>query len=375
MQTRDKRGARKGEHPATQTDFGKKLLAWWEINPRKMPWRQTRDPYRVWVSEVLLQQTRVDQARPFYRKFIRRFPTVEALAAAPLDDVLKAWEGAGYYARARNLHKAANIVVQKHGGRLPQTYRELHQLPGFGPYTTAAVLSLAFGQDFAVLDGNVERVLCRVLAFKGEVSRPESRRKLQETAQTWLVRGRAGAFNSALMDLGSTVCTPRNPKCTQCPFKNDCKARMLGRQEAFPVAKKKGKVPHYEVAVGLVEREGKFLVLQRPYRALLGGFWEFPGGKREPGETLEQACRRELKEETGLLVDVGRRVAKVEHAYSHFTITLHAFECGKGGGTARVLDNHIGLKWCSLRELEMIAMPKANRKVISALKGRKTAPK
>ena len=354
--------------------FAKKLLDWSEKHPRPMPWRSTRDPYKIWVSEVLLQQTRVEQALPYYERFLKRFPDLQTLAAAQVDDVLKAWEGAGYYARARNLHQAAKLILERHGGRIPQQKEALAALPGFGPYTTAAVLSIAFGKPFAVLDGNVERVLSRVFAYKGQAGVAQTRRWLQHKAQTLLLEGKAREYNLALMDAGATVCTPKKPKCPQCPFKSFCQAHQEGDEEAYPLKGKERKIPHYEVSVGLVWRKNRILVLQRPLEKFLGGLWELPGGRREEGETRQEACEREMREETGLQVKAGPLVARVKHAYSHFKITLYAFECLEKAKNkkkiVRPLDGHLQAKWVPFDGLKEYAFPGANRKVLAALAGR-----
>ncbi len=400
MQNQRNRGVNRLKRIKTDRVFGKELLEWSAKHPRDMAWRKTRDPYKIWVSEVLLQQTRVEQALPYYKKFLRKFPSVEALAASNVNEVLKAWEGAGYYARARNLHRAANIIVEKYGGKIPANKAALAALPGFGPYTTAAVLSLAFGKDYAVLDGNVERVLCRVFAVKQEAGKAETKKWLQNKAQELLldgkerwkrrrrhgtvsqeIRGYSRSFNLALMDVGATVCTPKKPDCQKCPFKSLCLAHQEGGEEAYPVRKKGRKIPHYEVAVGVIRRQGRVLILQRPFEKFLGGLWELPGGKREKEETLREACKREIREETGLKVRAGPLIARVKHAYSHFKITMYAFDCteirsrnanahGERKGrqpVARALDDHVQAKWVPLARVRKYAFPAANRKVFERL--------
>ena len=209
-----------------------RLLRWATKNLRDLPWRvEPRDPYRVWVSEIMLQQTQVVTVIPYFRRFTERFPTVQALAAAPLDDVLKLWEGLGYYARARNLHRAARKVVAEFEGRLPDTVEELSQLPGIGRYTLGAIASIAFGRDAPVVDGNVKRVLCRVYAIRGDARRPAVQKKLWALAEANLPKGKAGRWNEAMMELGATVCTPRSPRCDECPLAGVCRARALGIQE------------------------------------------------------------------------------------------------------------------------------------------------
>ena len=360
--------------PTQQRAFGHDLLAWYRAAKRAMPWRETTDPYRIWISEVMLQQTRVDQARPYYERFTDAFPTVEALAAARLDEVLLRWEGLGYYSRARNLHRAAQQIAEDYGGRLPETYDAIRTLPGVGPYTAAAVLSIAFGKPHAVLDGNVARVLTRVFAIADDVKRTSTRRRLQTLADHLLFAEAPGDFNQAVMELGATVCTPSAPSCPRCPLHDACMAYAEGRPEAYPVSAKKPPVPHYDVAVGLVfNKRGELLIQRRKEDGLLGGLWEFPGGKREMGESLEAACRRELREEVGIEVDVEAPFGRIDHAYSHFKITLHAFRCRLQSGTPTAQEGQ-PLCWIAPDALDQYAFPRANRRLIEQLTRSRQTP-
>ena len=360
--------------------FRTTLPAWFDRARRPMPWREhgadgRRDPYRVWVSEVMLQQTRVETATPYFLRFTERFPTVEALADANLDDVLKLWEGLGYYSRARNLHRAAQRVTEQHGGTVPSDPQAFQALPGVGPYTAAAVLSLSFGVPLAVLDGNVIRVLTRAFALEDDTRSGATRRRLQALADALLDTSRPGRWNESVMELGATICTPKSPACGHCPLRSVCQARALGTPEAFPVKSKRAPVPHYTIAVGVVEDEGgRVLIQRRPESAMLGGLWEFPGGKQEPGESLEDACARELREELSIEVAVLTPVARVEHAYSHFRITMHAFLCRVLEGVPAT-ETGEPLAWVSLDDLEDYAFPRANRHVIDALRDRAQAPR
>jgi A/G-specific adenine glycosylase len=356
--------------PAFQTQ----LLAWFDEARRPMPWRETNDPYRIWISEVMLQQTRVDQAWPYYERFTDAFPTVEALAAANLDDVLRLWEGLGYYSRARNLHRAAQRVVDEYDGRVPDTEDEIRTLPGVGPYTAAAVLSIAYGRPLAVLDGNVIRVLTRVFAIADDVTSSRTRRHLQALADALLPPEHPARFNEAIMELGATVCTPTNPACPICPLEGVCAAYAEGEPERYPVSKKKKPVPHHDIAVGVVTDDtGRILVTKRPEDAMLGGLWEFPGGKVEPGESVEDACRRELHEELGVEVEVDEPLARIDHAYSHFKITLHAFACRILDGTP---EHHEAqpMHWVAVEDLGAYAFPRANRRLIETLVERACNP-
>jgi A/G-specific adenine glycosylase len=343
------------------------LLEWFARTARDLPWRRERTPYRVWVAEVMLQQTRAETVVPYYERFLARFPTVEALAEAPLEQVLKVWEGLGYYARARNLHAAAQVVVGTHQARLPDTFDGLLALPGVGRYTAGAVASIAFGEDVPAVDGNVRRVLSRVFDVREDVTRSAVQRRLEKLAAELLPPGQAGVFNEALMELGATVCTPRAPGCANCPLRDLCRAFASGDPEALPVRRSRRPVPHYDVAAAVTTRaDGRVLVAQRNAEDMLGGLWEFPGGKREDGETLPECLAREMREELDIEVEVGRPLIVVEHAYTHFRITLHAFECRVASGEPRCLDC-AAFRWVIADDLEELPMSVADRKVAQAL--------
>ena len=343
-----------------------RLLAWYEGARRDLPWRRTRDAYRIWLAEVMLQQTRVETVVPYYERFLARFPTPSALAAAPVDDVLALWAGLGYYRRARHFHAAARRVVAEHGGLVPRDLDAMLALPGVGRYTAGAVLSIAYGLATPILDGNVERVLCRVWGIASNPRAATTRKRLWRLAQTLIPEGRAGDFNQAMMELGAVVCTPRAADCGVCPLADLCEARRLGRQLDLPRLPRRKPVPHYDVALGLVWRRGKLLIARRPADAMLGGLWEFPGGKLELGETLEEAVRRELAEEMGLDVVVRGHLASVKHAYSHFKVTLHAYHCTCPRGRVRPTEAE-AFRWARPEELRDYAFPAGSLKIICAL--------
>jgi len=343
------------------------LLKWYDRRRRDLPWRRTRGPYRVWVSEIMLQQTQTETVKPYFRRFLRRFPSVRALAEAPADAVMKAWEGLGYYARARNLHRAAKIISSGFGGRLPESPEDLVKLPGIGRSTAGAISSIAFGRDAPVLDGNVARVLCRVFRIRRNPRESRTREKLWATTRELLPPNRAGDFNQALMDLGATVCVPRNPRCTLCPLATWCLARAHGEQDKLPVKRKRKPSPHYDVAVGVIRRGKRLLIDRRKPEGLLGGLWEFPGGKRKENESLERCLAREIREELGIRVKVIRPLISVPHAYTHFRITLHVYECRSVSGVPRAI-GCAEWRWVRPEELDRYAFPSANRKVIAALR-------
>ena len=353
--------------PYARRTFDVRLLAWYAKNKRDLPWRRdARDPYRVWISETLLQQTQVATVIPYYERFLARFPNVRALASARLDDVLKVWEGAGYYARARNLHRAAKEIIVRFDGKIPSTAEELLTLPGIGRYTAGAIASIAFQRDAPVLDGNVTRVLCRYFRIEDDPKTARIQKELWELAGTLLPHGRAGDFNQGLMELGATVCMPRNPQCALCPLKRSCLARRLNLQEKLPTKRKKRKLPHYQVAVGIIWKGKHILIAKRFAKDLLGGLWEFPGGHREKNETLEQCVAREVREELEIQIAVGEEFATIDHAYSHFKITMHAFHCRWLRGRPRAI-GCAAWKWIAPRDLARYAFPAANRKIIAQL--------
>ncbi|MCE5325027.1 MAG: A/G-specific adenine glycosylase [Planctomycetaceae bacterium] len=348
----------------------RRILAWYATSARDLPWRATRDPYRIWVSEIMLQQTQVETVIPYYRRFLRAFPTLKFLASADIDDVLKCWEHLGYYARARNLHKAAGIVLRENGGRLPKTADALAALPGVGRYTAAAIASIAFGQDAAALDGNIRRVLCRLFRIQGDTRDTKIQQQLWALAAELLPLGRAGDFNQALMDLGATICTPRSPACARCPVARHCQARRHMQQDELPKINRKKPVPHYRVAVGIVHGKaanaGRILMAKRKADALLGGLWEFPGGKIKRGEKPADAAAREIREEIGIEVQVGPRAAVVRHAYSHFRVTIEAFHCKHTSGRPRAIACK-EIRWLRPPEIRHLAIPKASDKIFKAL--------
>lgn len=308
------------------------LLAWYDAGHRDLPWRpespSARDPYRSWLSEIMLQQTRVETVGPYYARFLERFPTVQALAAAPLDEVLRLWSGLGYYSRARNLHAAARQVAAR--GSFPDTAADLRSLPGVGPYVAGAVASIAFGRDEPAVDGNVERVLSRLWAWDGGGERPV-RAGVEALARAMLPAGRAGDFNQALMDLGSGVCLPRVPRCASCPLATGCRALAADAVAAFPPRRTRRAAPHRE-AVGLVlARRARILLARRPDQGLFGGLYELPGDFLEPGEEVEAGARRLARSRLGMEAQVVARHGAVSHTLTHMEILLHVVEVSPAG--------------------------------------------
>lgn len=351
----------------TDDTFRTSLLNWYDQFKRKLPWRDCGDPYKIWLSEIMLQQTRVDQATPYFNRFVSRFPTVYDLAKADQQEVLKVWEGLGYYSRARNLHHAAKTVVKEFDGKIPDSWDEIKKLKGVGPYTASAVLSIAYQKPFAVVDGNVIRVLSRYYGIEKDVRSTKTKNLIQEYATELVDKQRPGDFNQALMELGATVCTPSNVECESCPLQVNCTAFQTMRTDEIPYKSPAKKRPHYHIGVGIIQNEKQqVLIALRPDEAMLGGLWEFPGGKRKEDEEIENTVIRELKEELGVDVAVNKPFMKLDHAYSHFKITLHAFLCELKNGKPSPNSSQ-KVRWVSIKELKDYPFPKANRRLTNKL--------
>ena len=346
----------------TLTDVTQRILDWYAACARFMPWRGVLDPYAVWISEVMLQQTRVETVIPYYQRWMEKFPTVQALAGASQTEVLQVWEGLGYYGRARNLHKTAGIVVKEHQGHLPANVVLLKKLPGIGAYTAGAIASIAFGLDVPAVDGNIRRVLARLFNVDLTEDSTAGKRRFDQLATENLPPGRAGDYCQALMDLGAMVCTPRKPICQECPLGMVCQAFSLGIQEERPVNLPRPKIPHYIVAAAVIFRDEKVLITRRPQKGLLGGLWEFPGGKQEVGETLPETLMREIREEIGVGILVGEPFGIYIHAYTHFKVTLHAFICYLTEGELQLIQVQ-DLDWVIPEELANFPMGKIDRQI------------
>lgn len=344
------------------------LLRWFERHRRPMPWRDAPTPYAVWISEMMLQQTQVATATARFAPFVHRFPDVRTLAAASEQDVLKAWEGLGYYSRARNLHRAARHVVAHLGGELPNTAAALRELPGIGDYASAAIASIAHGEPVPAVDGNVLRVMARFRGSRSDIARPATRKALYAFLLPAIRRVDPNAFNQSLMELGALVCRPRAPRCDACPLATGCAARRAGLVQVLPVKSRPKPGPHHLMVIGVVRDDtGRLLLSRRPARGLLASLWEFPGGRPSAGETPARALGRVLRECTGLRVRAGKRLGEVKHAFSHFRITAPVYACRVSGGHLAPAGESVDLVWVTRAAIDAYPLTKVARDILTHL--------
>lgn len=345
--------------------FASELLDWYHQVCYEFPWRNVNDPYAIWLSEVMLQQTRVSTVIPYYKRWISIFPDIQSVANSNLDIILKQWEGLGYYARARNFHRACQISVNLYDGDIPHKPTEFSKLPGVGPYISAAVMSIAFNVPVPAIDVNTIRVVSRLNSIK--LPYPKSKKNIYSLCLKLIDSNRPGEFNQAVMDLGREICTPNNPSCYVCPVKNHCSAHLNNVVAKYPVKVKKTRAPHYYVAVGIIWKNNRILISKRNESGMLGGLWEFPGGKIKIGETSPDCVIREVQEELDVLVSPIFHAKRVKHAYSHFSITMDAYHCQFKGGTPRPLGCS-DFRWVFPHEIQKMAFPSASRKLFDSIK-------
>ncbi|VXD23674.1 A/G-specific adenine glycosylase [Planktothrix serta PCC 8927] len=347
-------------------ELRRSLLNWYAQTGRNLPWRNSSDPYQIWISEIMLQQTQVKTVIPYYQSWLEAFPTIHNLAEADLQTVLKLWQGLGYYARARNLHACAQQIVQQYNGVFPYELEAVLSLPGIGRTTAGGILSSAYNLPISILDGNVKRVLARLIALS--VPPGKALKSLWELSDQLVDSNHPREFNQALMDLGATVCTPKTPNCSECPWTLYCQAYLLNLQSQIPMREISSPLPHKIIGVGVIwNQQGQILIDKRPAKGLLGGLWEFPGGKLEAGETLEECIKREIQEELAIEIEVKDHLMTLEHAYTHFKVTLNVYHCRYISGEPQPLESD-EIRWVTLDEIDQFPFPKANEKIIAALK-------
>ena len=351
----------------------RRALQWYERERRDLPWRRDRDPYRVWISEILLQQTRVEAAIPYFERFLERFPGVTDLAAADVPEVLRLWSGLGYYRRARHLHAAAQSVVRDHGGALPRSAEALRALPGIGEYTVGAIRSIAFGERAAAVDGNAIRVIARLQAYQGDPTKGAGARAIRDWAEALVPARDPGAWSQALMEIGARICIPGRPRCGDCPFRRSCLGRRAGVAESIPPTRRVVARRTRDVAA-VIRRGGALLLAQRPVGGLMGGLWELPGGEAASGEAPVAALRRHLRESIAAAARVGERVGEIRHSILDRQIEGSAYEC-RLGRRPPVAKGYDALRWARAEEIERLPLTGATRKYLRVLPGPSASPR
>ena len=342
------------------------LLNWFDKNQRPLPWRRHYEPYHVWVSEIMLQQTQVKTALPYFDRWMKTLPTIKHVAEASEDQILKLWEGLGYYSRSRNLQKAAKQIVEKHRGEFPSDYDDILALPGVGPYTAGAISSIAFNQDRPLVDGNVIRVLSRLFYYTKNTRLPAAERQMWEWAEQIIPQGQARYFNQAMMELGALICSPKSPDCNTCPLGTVCEARAREKANELPNRGPKKMLKNIAVAIGVIRKGDKVFIQKRPAKGLMAGLWEFPGGKVEKGESKKMALKREVVEEVGIQIKNIKLLKNIKHAYTSFKVDLHCFEADYESGEIQLKAAADG-KWVSVSELSDYPFPAANVRLIKEL--------
>ena len=347
-----------------RSEFASNLIKWYDENVHPFPWRLTNDPYRIWLSETMLQQTQVKTVIPYYNSWLSRFPNIKSVAEANMDVLLKLWEGLGYYARVRNFHSACNIVINKYNGKVPNSSKQLSALPGVGPYISGAIMSIAFNRPIPAIDTNVFRVISRFNGIGGSLL--ENKKGVTRILSNIICNLRPGDFNQALMDLGREICTPKNPACNICPIMIFCDAAVNNSVDKYPVRAKSKKKPHYRIAAGIIWKKNQILVAKRKESGLLGGLWEFPGGKIKTDETAVKCIIREVREELGVCVRPGAFLKQINHVYSHFSITLDAYHCDYLGGVPEAL-GCADWRWIFPGQIADLPFPRANHKLFDQI--------
>ena len=338
------------------------LISWYKKSNYKMPWRDTQDPYKIWISEIMLQQTQVKTAKNYYNKWIKALPSVEDVAETNIDTILKLWEGLGYYKRAHNIHESAKIIVKKYNKQIPNDYNDLINLKGIGDYTASAILSIAFNKRYPAVDGNLKRVISRFKTF----NTIQLNKSIKKTILNSMNNSNAGEINQALMDLGREICTPNQPQCQLCPLILNCKAFKTNQIVKYPEKIKSKPKPEFDVIVGMIYKKNNFLISKRKKDGFLGGLWELPGGKKKSKETHLDCLKREIKEELDIKVDIGEKIGKIKHHYSHLSINIIGYKCLYKNGSEKPLSSD-EIKWIKTNKIDNFAFPKSTIKLFSLL--------
>ena len=352
-----------------QTPLQEALLNWFNENQRDLPWRQSYAPYQIWISEIMLQQTQMDRVTLFFTRWMDAFPDIATLAASSEDQVLKLWEGLGYYSRARNILKTAQLLIKDNQGKIPDNRKQLLALPGIGPYTAGAIASISFNRDVPVVDANIERIFARIYNIDLTPGSPEAKQLNWKKAEELLPKGQARNFNQALMELGALICRPKNPDCASCPVASHCLALKYDLIPERPVPRKSKKIIPIEMATGILVRDGMLFIQQRLSDDVWGSLWEFPGGRLELEEAPEQTIVREFLEETEFAVEIESKITTTVHHYTRYKVTLHCFllHLTKGSDTDPVLHAAQDFNWISFKALQEYAFPAGHRKLITYL--------
>ena len=346
---------------AIKTEIQQNLLHWFDKNKRDLPWRKTKDPYKIWVSEIMLQQTRVDTVIAYYNRFIERFPTVQELAVADEQEVLRHWQGLGYYSRARNLHKGAKMVWEQFGGEFPDEMDKVKKIPGIGPYTAGAILSIAFNLSYPAVDGNVLRVFARVFAIKEDIAQSQTVKYIQRKAAAYMPEGKAAAFTEALMELGALICIPVSPLCLTCPLFHKCEARLQGMQDKLPVKSKKTKPKPMHMVFCVIRCGQEILIVQNPFGRLLKGMWGFPG--------QEGTAANDEETVHGILKELGIEAADIQkwgtarHIFTHMDWDMHIYHCETKHKQA-VAQPH---QWIGRDDICRYPFPKVYQKILNRI--------
>ena len=345
------------------------LLNWFFKNQRTLPWRKTYTPYEVWISEIMMQQTQVERAVDHYKIWMQRFPNIDAITGSSENEILQYWEGLGYYSRAKNIYKCAQKLTREHNSRIPKNHQVLLKLPGIGPYTAGAIMSIGFNEEYPAVDANVMRVFSRLFNINSPIGDSRSRTVIQSKARHLIPMGNARYFNQAIMELGALICTPSRPQCKQCPVNSECVCFKLGITDERPVPGKSCDIINIEMSCGILIKNGLLFIQKRPEHGVWANLWEFPGGRLEKGEQSEQGLIREFKEETEMDILIGNKITTIKHSFTRYRITLHCFFCTLATPISEpTLHEASEYRWITPDKLSNFPFPSPHRKLINIIR-------